>query len=558
MAATVASYTLNQNLNTHRYEVRTRKRAYGISGSALQAAGFIASLTGTSVNPEATLTGPILPDGTIGPVDSLVEKFTAAIAAGKTRLGFPLGQRHVSAPDVKETIDLVTWAEKQGVQAIAVGNVYDAYHLLTNRTLPRSVPLPAEQMALNKAEKAALGAEFDRWDSGFNNTLRALNCLKGFELSTELTTRLDVAEAIVAHAHKMKQRGHLGVALHQLAEGARLAETVSNVADVMRKLQSGDVVAARKVLQTVEKIEGQSQQAYQRASEVALNNVCNQLRALAAFDDAALSWALLRTYGEAFEQALSSLNQYAELSPDQQRTPKKIRGLIQALMAAFYGYKLSTLQRATLFLPGVEAPQCKASPAAKGTLQNVARSYSSAVAGCSAYFHTVVRSTDGARVQYLTNAADREYSFTRSIQSGYEHRADAVVGRSWHNDPARQALASLGASVQIYWKLTLLIATNQAIGFYYLKDRYVPEVKYRDRLRYMLQSAERRAREQARAAKSITGEVSYAGRSAYQMGRALASGTTRERIESLEWYWRSAAYSQLAVMLAADQLSCPR
>ena len=46
-------------------------------------AGYLAALLGHDVATDATMTGIMNPDGTIGPVGGIPQKFEAAIAKGK-------------------------------------------------------------------------------------------------------------------------------------------------------------------------------------------------------------------------------------------------------------------------------------------------------------------------------------------------------------------------------------------------------------------------------------------------------------------------------------------
>jgi len=47
------------------------------------AGGFLAAMTGAEIDPKAAMTGIINPDGTIGPVGGIPEKFLGSIDKGK-------------------------------------------------------------------------------------------------------------------------------------------------------------------------------------------------------------------------------------------------------------------------------------------------------------------------------------------------------------------------------------------------------------------------------------------------------------------------------------------
>jgi hypothetical protein len=68
----------------------------------------------------------------------------------------------------------------------------------------------------------------------------------------------------------------------------------------------------------------------------------------------------------------------------------------------------------------------------------------------------------------------------------------------------------------------------------------------------LLASAERAARAHAAAALAATGSVPLEARLAYQDARAREHGDVADRVAALALWWRSSAWSQLAVALARD------
>src|SRR3990172_1470432 len=84
----VAASMLGKDLTDFRFTAENAGYIDGASAGALMTAGFIASLTGAKIDPSATMTGIVNPDGTVGPVGGIPHKFTASLAAGKKRLGY--------------------------------------------------------------------------------------------------------------------------------------------------------------------------------------------------------------------------------------------------------------------------------------------------------------------------------------------------------------------------------------------------------------------------------------------------------------------------------------
>ncbi|HEY5937705.1 MAG TPA: S16 family serine protease, partial [Kofleriaceae bacterium] len=93
VSAFVAATTLNKDLTDFTFSATSGGYIDGASASGLIAAGFLASMTGAPVATDVTMTGIINPDGTIGPVAGIPEKFLASIDKGKKRIGYPIGMR---------------------------------------------------------------------------------------------------------------------------------------------------------------------------------------------------------------------------------------------------------------------------------------------------------------------------------------------------------------------------------------------------------------------------------------------------------------------------------
>lgn len=102
----------------------------GPSAGALTTIGLIALERGDEIDDQATMTGTINATGTVGPVGGIPEKIAGAADAGFEKVLIPLGQRN-SVNAGGETVDVVREGERVGVEVIEVGDIYEAYALLT-------------------------------------------------------------------------------------------------------------------------------------------------------------------------------------------------------------------------------------------------------------------------------------------------------------------------------------------------------------------------------------------------------------------------------------------
>ncbi len=69
---------------------------------------------------------------------------------------------------------------------------------------------------------------------------------------------------------------------------------------------------------------------------------------------------------------------------------------------------------------------------------------------------------------------------------------------------------------------------------------------------HMLEFAERRTREQARAALVATGAIPVQTQLYYQIAETQRTGDLRERLDALGSYWTAMQFAQTAVMLARN------
>ncbi|MEZ0394516.1 MAG: S16 family serine protease [Desulfurococcaceae archaeon] len=161
VAAWVAANLVGANFSSYDYFVLVESNTPiigGPSASALMTVGFLALLTNASLLPNATMTGMIDPDGSVGPVGGLREKIEAAAAMGFKLFLIPYGQRNYTYPVVSsvqypwgtaqvityKTIDLVSYGKKLGIDVLEVKTVVEAYELLAGRRLPEAPTPPPE------------------------------------------------------------------------------------------------------------------------------------------------------------------------------------------------------------------------------------------------------------------------------------------------------------------------------------------------------------------------------------------------------------------------------
>ena len=171
-AVTAATLLTGAPLSNREIDFDVTGRIDGPSAGALMTVAVIALIRGDTIRNDITMTGTINPDGTIGPVDGIPYKVDAAAAAHKTRMLIPKGQRN-SADDTGKIVDVVQEAQREGIQASEVADIYDAYRQFTGVPLPQLPASTDTKLSESAYEriKAKVGPWLAKYDAAASNYL---------------------------------------------------------------------------------------------------------------------------------------------------------------------------------------------------------------------------------------------------------------------------------------------------------------------------------------------------------------------------------------------------
>ncbi|GAB6944539.1 S16 family serine protease [Vulcanisaeta sp. JCM 14467] len=146
IAALVATYLANQPFNEYNFLINVEPTTLEIGGPS--ASGYMtvamwALITNHTLSPDVTMTGMILPDGSIGPVGGLPTKIKAAAQEGYEVVLIPYGQQ-IYQTSSGQVIDLISYGKSLGVDVIPVMDVRQAIYYFTgvNMSIP-SIPAKA-------------------------------------------------------------------------------------------------------------------------------------------------------------------------------------------------------------------------------------------------------------------------------------------------------------------------------------------------------------------------------------------------------------------------------
>ncbi|WP_188596863.1 S16 family serine protease [Thermocladium modestius] len=123
----------------------------GPSASGYMTVGIFSLLDNRTLNSSVTMTGMIMPDGTIGPVGGIPDKIRAAASMGYKVVLVPYGQQIYTSP-TSAPVNLISLGKELGVTVIPVSTVYQAAHYLTGISLPpnQTLTLPPYYISMTK------------------------------------------------------------------------------------------------------------------------------------------------------------------------------------------------------------------------------------------------------------------------------------------------------------------------------------------------------------------------------------------------------------------------
>jgi hypothetical protein len=193
-SASVAGRLNKDSLFDTSFLLKLKGRVDGPSAGGLFTISMLSMLNGHELKPDVTMTGTILPDGSIGAVGGVRYKLEGAKEAGLKKVLIPEYLRVEIDYDKGEVIDLQKHGATLGLEVEFVRNLQDAYPHFTGKELRRSklgqdfnasfeISLPSP--LLNSLKQRTM----DRFKD-FNNALKKLRVGKSvqeYEFEDELT-----------------------------------------------------------------------------------------------------------------------------------------------------------------------------------------------------------------------------------------------------------------------------------------------------------------------------------------------------------------------------------
>ena len=562
-ASLVTADVLGKDLTDLTFTASASGRVDGASASGLMTAGYLAALLGHPVAADATMTGTINPDGTIGPVAGIPQKFEAAIAAGKKRLGYPLGLRQAIDANSGQEVDLVELAAARGAVAVEVADVFAAVELLTGKTLPRPVPVEVEAMAPPPSVLAALDRQYEHWHALIVPTWPQVLTLASSAAAPGVISGF-ARQAIADYelAERLRAEGNGAAALRLLNRAWFAAATATSSAEILALAVAPDLDGALARLTQAEELATSTDQALAALGEQKPDTMGGHLQLMSAFRLAITGWAFRSMAStEHLPKARAAITALAALPAAERklasaahRAAPDVVTAVGAVARAVVG-----LGRAASTLE-VEAATTLDYRCSLPNVRRLATSFRAAAASNLAYLDALFVAelakaqrvpVDQAKVMF----AAREPGYLVALIGANVTTMDGLpsaLKTAWGEDSIAWALFTLTAGELSFGETSSLITEYYSLQTELGLDGRVVSVAHPAALDNMLAWAERRTREYARAAQVATGSVPVQTQLYYQIAAQQQTGDLPDKLSALSTYWTAMQFAQTAVMLARN------
>ncbi len=563
VSAFVASNTIGKDLTDFSFTAASGGYIDGASASGLMAGGFLATMTGEKIDPTVTMTGIINPDGTIGPVGGIPEKFKGSIEKGKKRLGYPIGLRWARSAETGQQVDLVALAKEHGAEAVEISNVYDAYRLLTHKRLPEPVPVAAADMALDDETIKALDAKYKEWQQRLASEWSALLQLEqAGRLPATLTAMGQLAQQRAAEAEKFHKQGLVAVAYIKMLSAWVYAASATDTYDVLTKVQAGDITGAISALGALDALDETTLDVFTRIGQVKPNTLGGHLLMMGAFQAALRGWGFKVFASSSVANTRQFLRMLGSADRAMLASPEVADKIVQqvAPTVLLIGKTVADTIVASQKLE-IESEKSVNYMCSLPNVKQLTTSFQSAAAAGVHYFETLLVEPLAKNANMpIDSARNRVAMLEPDYMTAYMlsrlHQSEGVLSKlktQWGESSLQWNLMLLAGTELAYYKSAELVAKYYSLNVKAdpTTGRYIA-VEHEKAFVNMLVSAERAARASARAARIATGAIPVQAKLAYQIASVQREGDVTDKLEALAGYWTSSSFSQTAVMLARN------
>ncbi len=249
-ATIVAALLTNTDMSKSQVSWDVAGRIDGPSAGGLMTTAVLAALRGKTVREDATMTGTINPDGTIGPVGGIPHKIEGSAKKGKKLILVPSGQRYDFDSNKQTNVDLVELGRTLNVEVKEVADIYQAYNLLTGDELPKLARANTRSEVTPQVFNR-LQAKTREWNARYSDALgRTASVDPQIKEIMEGTGFLQFAEERAAKAEAYLSQGLPAAAYNSALQAAFYANTYEKVSRLVSVYLTEGFEGAAVILQS--------------------------------------------------------------------------------------------------------------------------------------------------------------------------------------------------------------------------------------------------------------------------------------------------------------------
>ena len=538
----------------HRYWVETEslsEKVDGPSAGALFTVAVIAALRGDAVRPDATLTGTINPDGSIGPVDGVVQKFGAAMKAGKRWLGYPAGMRYTKDLVTGKMVDLELFAKEHGAIAEEVADLQSAYALLTRRRLPLRAPLDPEDLALGEDTGRLLLLKAETWRARAQD-LYSHRGASDAESSPQGRGRWEEASRAWQRSEEMARKGLPAVAYSEAVQAYTYASVVDALEPFSAALGKGEWQAAlAHVSDEVTAADQALKEMLDRMSDLELRSFGDAVQALDAYEAILHAFASLQVAAGNQSGLLERLGKGAGAGKSlAEELVREATGRLTEIRIAQVYLRVARDYLALVDLEH-EGRRRAVSPAALKEVQGI---FEAAAEANLEYFDSLYVETIADRAKINPDSVRKELlEKERTYRTAFFNLKfpKTLFSNLAPEGTISHHLARLSGALSSFFASSSLI-TRYVVLEVRKENGEITGLRRENALEIMLPLAEEAARAHAAAVRDRLGMVPVSARIEYELGRwRQGSKKLSDRLDALSHFWRASKWCQLALALDA-------
>jgi uncharacterized protein len=534
MAVISSGLLLGMDPAEYRYTYDVGGRIDGPSAGTLMTVATLATVLGHTVKPEATMTGTINPDGTVGPVGGIPQKVDGAAKAGKKLVLIPAGQRQAVDLASKQSVDVVDRGRRQGVEVREVSDVYEAYELLTGAALPKP-------LGMKEVRPALPGASFERTRAKAKEWYTRYWQLQGQYQALPDAVKMDFTNALLANAAKAGdkadgyyQQGLPSAAYNRAFNAALYASIGYHSAKVIEAFLAGGLDGGAKYLQAMRSVNLKIDGFLDRLETQQAGNLGDTAAIADAYGNVTLAMGLIKLADSA-------------LAREAKTNEEMVAKLTEATLYYVLAEQVVELAKDSI---DVGIGFGKAPAPAQASVESLAELFRRAAEANLNYFESVVINEIaegvGAHPSVIkARFAARDFTYTFALAT-----LNAMEPLKRRAPSGMQgAYATLGGAVQSYTMSSVLVAKYYSLGAQIDQDGNIAGVRNERAMINMLDFAEKRAKEiiglgVAVGAEPVGPVISY------DAAKVDREGSLDDKFNALQGYWSAALQGQMLGILS--------